>query len=53
MNFRMKIKEYAEAPIPWYLILDLLSSYKRPNDKVSELLKNQELFSLKRGLYII
>ncbi len=34
-------------------ILELLSNYKSPNDKISELLKSQELISIRRGLYII
>ncbi|WP_338731489.1 type IV toxin-antitoxin system AbiEi family antitoxin domain-containing protein [Mangrovimonas cancribranchiae] len=53
MDFRTIIKEYAEAPISRHLILELLSNYKRPNDKISELLKSEELISIRRGLYII
>ena len=53
MDFRTIIKEYAEAPISRHLILELLSDYKRPNDKISELLKSKELISIRRGLYII
>lgn len=53
MDFRTKIKAYAEAPISRHLILGLLSNYKNPNDKISELLKNKDLISLRRGLYII
>lgn len=52
MDFRVMIKEYAEAPIPRHLILKLLSGYQRPNDKISELLKSEELISIRRGLYI-
>ncbi|MDT8411190.1 MAG: hypothetical protein RQ875_01900 [Vicingaceae bacterium] len=52
MNFRTVIKEYAEAPITRHLILELLSDYQRPNDKISELLKSKELISIRRGLYI-
>ncbi len=53
MDFRTIIKEYAEAPISRHLILELLSDYQRPNDKISELLKSKELISIRRGLYII
>jgi hypothetical protein len=53
MDFRATIREYAEAPIPRHLILELLSDYQRPNDKISELLKSGELVSIKRGLYIV
>ncbi len=52
MDFRTMIKEYAEAPISRHLILELLSVYRRPNDKISELLKSKELISIRRGLYI-
>ena len=52
MDFKTMIKEYAEAPIPRHLILELLSDYQRPNDKISELLKSKELVSIRRGLYI-
>lgn len=46
------IKEYAEAPISRHLILELLSDYQSPNDKISELIKSKELISIRRGLYI-
>jgi len=53
MNFKTMIKEYTEAPISRHLILELLREYKRPNDKISDLLKNKELISIRRGLYIV
>tara|TARA_R110000868_G_C10938140_1_gene766847 strand:+ start:606 stop:1244 length:639 start_codon:yes stop_codon:yes gene_type:complete len=52
MDFRKVIKEYAETPISRHLILELLSDYQRPNDKISELLKSKALISIRRGLYI-
>ena len=52
MDFRKMVKEYAEAPISRHLILELLSEYQSPNDKISELLKSKELISIRRGLYI-
>lgn len=52
MDFRSRIREYAEAPIPRHVILKLLSHYQSPNDKISELLKSKELISLRRGLYM-
>ncbi len=52
MNFRKIVKEYAEVPISRHLILELLSDYQSPNDKISELLKSKELISIRRGLYI-
>ena len=52
MDFRKVIKKYAEAPISRHLILELLSDYQSPNDKISELIKSKELISIRRGLYI-
>jgi len=53
MNFRSAIKEYAEAPISRHMVLEILSEYRRPNDKISELIKSEELISLRRGLYMV
>jgi hypothetical protein len=52
LNFRKRLKEYSEAPITRHVILELLADYQRPNDKISELIKNKELVAIKRGLYI-
>jgi len=52
MNIRKELKEYTTAPIPRHLVLNMLSKYKRPNDKISELIKSKELISIRRGLYI-
>lgn len=46
------LKLYQNAPIHRHLLLNLLKTYKRPNDKISEMLKNKELIALKRGLYV-
>jgi hypothetical protein len=45
-------KDLGEIPLSRELILELLKDYKRPNDKISEWIKNGELISLRRGLYI-
>ena len=52
MSLGMMIEEYGNVPFSRHLILKLLRNYKRPNDKISELLKSGELISLRRGLYI-
>lgn len=46
------LKGYTNVPIQRHLLLKLLKGYRRPNDKISEMIKNGELISLKRGLYI-
>lgn len=53
MDLRAKIKEYSEIPISRHLILELLTDYKRPNDKIRELIKSKHLIHLRRGLYSI
>ncbi len=52
MNLRRKIKFYSDAPISHNVLLEVLGSYRRPNDKVSEMIRNGELISLRRGLYV-
>ena len=49
---RRKIKEYVAAPLSHNVVMEALSSYNRPNDKISEMIKSGELVSLRRGLYV-
>jgi hypothetical protein len=52
LDFLRLIKDYTNAPITRHVLLEILGEYKRPNDKISELIKNGELISLRRGLYV-
>lgn len=52
MNLRKKIKEYTEAPLTHSLVNDVLATYNRPNDKISEMINKGELIALRRGLYV-
>jgi hypothetical protein len=52
MDFTRKARAYANAPFCRQLMLQLLAGYKRPNDKISELLKSGQLMALKKGLYL-
>jgi hypothetical protein len=52
MPFSDAIQAYAEEPLNRQIMLDLLKKYKRPNDKISELIKKGELTPVKRGLYV-
>ena len=52
MSFQENIKAYSEQPINKQLLLALLKEYKRPHDKIDELVKQNVLVQLKRGLYI-
>jgi len=53
MDFKTTITAFSETPLSRHTILALLKDYKRPNDKISELLKSGELISIRRGLYMI
>jgi hypothetical protein len=52
MDFREAVQKYAEEPLPLQIILNLLRDYKRPYDKINELVKKGELTPIKNGLYI-
>lgn len=52
MTFRDAVHEYAEEPLTRQIMMDLLKDYKRPNDKINELVKKGELTSIKKGLYV-
>lgn len=52
LDFRRTIKDYTDAPLTRSLLLEILREYKSPNDKISELIKNGELISLRRGIYV-
>ncbi len=52
MDFRESIRHYAEQPITKQILFDLLKEYKRPYDKINELVKKADLIPVKRGIYI-
>ena len=52
MDFREAIREYEEQPITKQLLFDLLKEYKRPYDKITELVKQGILAPVKRGIYV-
>ena len=52
MAFRKKLKVYTQAPVTQSILQEALIEYRRPNDKISELLKHKELVRLRRGLYV-
>jgi phage terminase large subunit-like protein len=51
MEFQEAIHNYAEQPITKQLLLDLLKDYKRPYDKITELVKQGLLVLVRRGVY--
>lgn len=52
MDFRYLAEKFNNAPFTRQVMLDILKDYKRPNDKISELIKSGDLILLKKGLYI-
>jgi hypothetical protein len=52
VEFKDAIRQYAEEPITRQIILPLLKEYKRPYDKISELIKQEILLPVKRGMYV-
>lgn len=52
MDFGQAIQNYAAQPLTHQVLLSILKDYKRPNDKVYELLKSGMLLPIKKGLYI-
>lgn len=52
MDFRKALSPFAEEPLTLQLLLDLLKDYKRPYDKIHELVKEGLLTAVKKGLYI-
>lgn len=53
METLLKLQQYANQPIPHFLLVNLLGDYKSPNDKIHELTKSGYLESIKKGLYIL
>ena len=52
MGFREAIQHYAGQPLTKPVLLELLKEYKRPYDKINELVKQGMLTQIKRGFYI-
>lgn len=52
MKIEDSIHTFASHPLSHQLLISLLKGYKRPNDKINELVKQGQLISLKRGLYV-
>lgn len=52
MDVWKMLQKYSGQPLTHQLLLSSLKEYKRPNDKIHELMANGILFPIKKGLYI-
>ena len=52
MNLSVHLSQLAPYPIPHHLLINMLQGYKRPNDKIHELIAKNILLPLKKGLYV-
>ena len=52
MDFRTALQSFSEEPLTKQVLLELLKEYKRPFDKINELVKQEILVLVKNGLYI-
>ncbi len=52
MNFVNAIEGYSEQPLTRQVLMSLLREYKRPYDKINELVKQDLLMPVKRGIYM-
>jgi hypothetical protein len=52
MELRDAIAEYSEQPITKQILFGLLRDYKRPYDKISEMIKTGMLITVKAGIYV-
>jgi len=52
MTFRRDIQDYVNAPLTHQIVSDVLADYRRPNDKINDLVQSGLLISLRRGLYV-
>ena len=52
MEFREQVSNYAGQPLTRQVLMDLLKDYKRPYDKINELVKQKLLTQIKRGVFV-
>ena len=53
MNDRMDLSKYSDQPISTQVLLGLLRGYRRPYDKIMEMVYKGILVQLRRGLYMM
>ena len=53
MNDRMDLSKYSDQPISSQVLLGLIRGYRRPYDKIMEMVNQGILVQLRRGLYMM
>lgn len=53
MNLNKKLSHYSDVPISTPVLLNLLKDYKRPYDKIGELVNQGVISQLRKGLYLV
>jgi len=52
MKFEDTIEDFAGQPLTRQILLNILKEYRRPYDKMSELVHQKAIIPIKRGIYI-
>ena len=52
MHFTEAIENYSGQPLTRQILMDLLQGYRRPYDKINELVNQKVLVQVKRGVFI-
>lgn len=52
MQLIYQLSQLAPYPIPHHMLITMLRNYKRPNDKIHELVAKKILCPIKKGLYV-
>ncbi|MBK7311741.1 MAG: hypothetical protein IPI93_13445 [Sphingobacteriaceae bacterium] len=52
MQLIYQLSQLAPYPIPHHMLITMLHNYKRPNDKIHELISKKILLPIKKGLYV-
>jgi len=52
MDFTDAIKNYSGQPLTRQILMDLLQEYRRPYDKINDLVNQKVLVRIKRGVFI-
>lgn len=52
MDFKEALQDYSETPLPLHVVLHMLKGYKRPHDKINQLVQQKILTPVKKGLFI-